>query len=661
MTKPLRAVAIPEVLIVLLPLCLIFTHDSNALDPALNPRLMVLSLFLMPIMLFLWRRPQFRASLGSLPSILWALFILIESISWLLHGCGLEGLILLFKDFTFYLLMLAVGSMNWKHLNIEILSWSALLGILLIMGFVIFEDLDGSFFNPFGDFPFTDLKGRMAHHNLLASALALLIPLSLLSPKARIRYPALLVFVSNLILIYGTRSRSAQLAVLAAGGLFVLLHLLRAKISRWRLPKKTIPIVLALVLLPLLLVQYRYLLSKTGEGKALQSNLLETHGNDKSFSTGERLKMWDYTIAMIQDHGLLGLGPGEWSREFPLYGSEVYRARQGIVQFQRPHNDYLWIWAESGVFALLCYLGFIISIFALGFKGMGKERSSFSPLLLGGITVFLVVSMFSFPRERIFHQSLLFILAGLLLSSNNLRHQKTLSTGPGLLFGLLAMALLGTSAFAAYERWKGERITRSMIVAHGSANWQKLLALKQKTDDLTFYQISPVGMPMEFYSGLAYLNLKKLDLAKREYRIAYQLHPNNLQVCNNLANTYTLLNNVDSALVHYQKAIEISPFYKEGILNLASSFYNHGETEKAYALLREKAAEFDLDKTLYEQYLITIIRAWAGDKSIDLNPISNERLLKLHYILAYDIPEQEFWPFIMEELKQIKKANAMAQ
>jgi tetratricopeptide (TPR) repeat protein len=251
---------------------------------------------------------------------------------------------------------------------------------------------------------------------------------------------------------------------------------------------------------------------------------------------------------------------------------------------------------------------------------------------------FLVVSVFSFPRERIFHQALFLMAAGI-LNSADLKSAR-LAKPFRLLIFFSVLFLLGLQSYAAYERWQGEKISRKMIVAHTQANWPRLLQLKAQTDRLHFYQLSPMGMPMEFYSGLAYLNQQDYSQALQEYSIARKLHPNNLQVTNNLANTFSLKGEVDSALVYYRRAIAISPFYKEGILNLASSYFNLGRPAEAYAILRAKAAEFDEDRSMYETYLITILRQWAAQEDKDMSGLEDQELIRLHYILAYDIPEE---------------------
>lgn len=637
MLKNLNVSSWPLQILLLLPLALLFSFDPQALDPALNPRLLTLSLALVPAFLFSLMQPRFRATLRSIPSLVWLLFLLIEFTSWLYHGGGVEGLVVLLKDLACYLLFLIVAALNWTNARLNILGISAAISLLVILALVFFEDVKPNWSGNLRDFPFTALSGRMAHHNLLASGILVLLPFGLIQRKLwqQILIGALVVLGIALVLF--TRSRSALLALGASGGFFLLTYLFRARLPQFQFTWRRLGLFALLILIPLMLVHYKVVLSNTGDGKSLQNRHMDLSSTDKNFTTGERLKIWDYSLAMIQGHGLLGVGPGNWKTEFPSYGSEVYRARQGMVQFQRPHNDYLWIWAEVGPFGLVLFLLFVGLTLGQVLRNVRQNRQACESLLGVAFVSILVVSLFSFPRERIFHQFFFFLSAGIIHSRTQVEARNSLSDLKAFAIGLSAFLCLGLLSIAALQRWQGERISRKMLVAHGSSNWEALLRFKAETDALSFYPLSPVGMPMEFYSGLAHLNLGDLPAALKEYRKGYRLHPNNLQICNNLANTYTLMNEIDSALVYYRRATIVSPFYKEGILNLASTYFNNGYLNEAHTVLREKAAVFDDDRELYEKFVLIILKTWTADEGIDLAMVEDAELIQWHYNLAYDV------------------------
>lgn len=641
MSKSFSFKSIPLVLLSSLPLFLVLFHDSDALDPALKPRVMALGIILFPLALIITRRKSFYAALKSRPSLFLLLFFIFEICSLVINRWSVDGLVIILKDLSLYFLFLGASSLDWNDKARHNLGFVAIISIFIILPYEAILLFIRQGFQGLDTIPLVEFSGRMAHHNLLASALVLLIPFSLFLKKGSYSWLGIIGLVLALIFIYLTKSRSAVLALLGGAAFFAFSYLIRNRLPKLSLSNRSLGLVLLVLLIPILLVQYKLVFSSTGEGKALQSKLLDTSTTEKNFTTGERLQMWDYTLSMIQDHGLLGIGPGQWRIEFPMYGSEVYRARQGNVQFQRPHNDYLWIWAEAGPFAILCYLAFLLSIGLALLRNLNYNWDRSQALMGAGFIAILIVAFFSFPRERVFHQSLFFLIAGIINSRSIVNGKKGLTKLSAMGITFLGISVFALLALAGFQAWQGERISRKMIVARSMSNWSALIDLKRQTEALYFYQLSPVGMPMEFYSGLAYLNQSKLDLALREYRIAKQLHPNNLQVTNNLANTFTLMNEIDSALVYYCHAIEISPFYKEGILNLASIYFNNAQSEEAYSTLVEKAAEFDDDRSLYEQYVLTVLKAWLPTEGIVIDGFSDEQLIKWHYILAYDYPGRE--------------------
>ena len=66
--------------------------------------------------------------------------------------------------------------------------------------------------------------------------------------------------------------------------------------------------------------------------------------------------MWRLAWNVIQSHPWLGVGAGNYAlvtREYYTYDVGA----QAEVYDKIVHNAYLGIWAESGIFALICYIG----------------------------------------------------------------------------------------------------------------------------------------------------------------------------------------------------------------------------------------------------------------------------------------------------------------
>ena len=144
---------------------------------------------------------------------------------------------------------------------------------------------------------------------------------------------------------------------------------------------------------------------------------------DKFFASkkilGERLLCWKASIAMIQDHPLLGIGPGKknFRDAFQLYGGKIKDAEKRIKKekasgqpketkirkksvvkrvekLSHAHNIFLHIWVETGIVGLLAFLWLFVMVFYSSVKSWRSLKSGYEKALLLGITASLI-SIFS--------------------------------------------------------------------------------------------------------------------------------------------------------------------------------------------------------------------------------------------------------------------------
>jgi O-antigen ligase len=150
-----------------------------------------------------------------------------------------------------------------------------------------------------------------------------------------------------------TRARGAWLA--AAAGLVVLAWISRAALgARWR--AWLVPLVVGVALGGFL-----------GDGKRLLAPQVEIGG--PLLSTGDvttevRFSIWRGTLRLVQEHPLLGIGLGRFREAFPPYrepGEARLPGREGLpTEVDHPHDELLLAFAEGGVPAGLCLLGFLL-------------------------------------------------------------------------------------------------------------------------------------------------------------------------------------------------------------------------------------------------------------------------------------------------------------
>lgn len=251
-----------------------------------------------------------------------------------------------------------------------------------------------------------DMPGRVfsffENPNSFANILVLFAPLMLcmgLYAESRTeRLAFLFVFLVSGLALLMTYSRGGWLAL--AFSIFVLMLFL---CPRW------VPLVIlvGLLLLPFL------------PGNVL--NRLLTVFNFSDSSTYTRSYTYSAMLRIIGLNPIFGVGLGADSLRYSIKCAEVYKAESLFIH---GHNIYLQIWAESGVFALIAFLGSLFGALRAGrraLKGTASRRlrgvvlgciSGLSGSMLFGITDYA----WSYPRVMV----LFWFIFALLLTGTRL-------------------------------------------------------------------------------------------------------------------------------------------------------------------------------------------------------------------------------------------------
>jgi hypothetical protein len=268
------------------------------------------------------------------------------------------------------------------------------------------------------------------------------------------------------------------------------------------------------------------------------------------------------------------------------------RAETGYTNFQRPHNDYLWILSETGIFGFLSYLMiFIVSLF-YGIKFIlpsnRVEKKLLMACLIFGLIGYMVFSFFSYPMERIFHTVFLAIILGGISSlyhRNNLSKQGVVQS-PNYLLNLLIVCGIILSAWIGLFQFRSETHVLNTLRARQKSQWKSLIREVDRANT-THFPLDHTATPLLWYRGVANFSLDSMDTAFRDFQSAYQDNPNHVHVLNNLATMYEMKGNHQEAIKLYSRAIEISPKFEDAIINLAAVQYNLGHTSEAYETIRK--------------------------------------------------------------------------
>ncbi len=110
-----------------------------------------------------------------------------------------------------------------------------------------------------------------------------------------------------------------------------------------------------------------------------------------------RLKIWKTAIYMIKDNFLFGVGNGNFYTKYWSYvwkhPAELY-SEYDQTQVLHPHNIFLKIQSELGVFGSLAFIGILVSNFAGLVRFIKTEKNPFLNLFFKGMIISFAVFIF---------------------------------------------------------------------------------------------------------------------------------------------------------------------------------------------------------------------------------------------------------------------------
>jgi tetratricopeptide (TPR) repeat protein len=113
--------------------------------------------------------------------------------------------------------------------------------------------------------------------------------------------------------------------------------------------------------------------------------------------------------------------------------------------------------------------------------------------------------------------------------------------------------------------------------------------------------------------GLALARRGQIDDAIAHYKKALEIKPYYAEAHINLGNVLYARGQIDDAIAHYEKALEIKPYYAEAHINLGAAFAGRGQIDEAIAHY-EKTLQINPD---FAEVHINLGAAFAGRGQID--------------------------------------------
>ena len=304
----------------------------------------------------------------------------------------------------------------------------------------------------------------------------------------------------------------------------------------------------------------------------------------KGFITSEtmeiRQQLWTKSIAMGRDHPLIGVGPGRWMAELPVYGLEDTQGTTGELIFRRPHNEWLRAFAESGLIGLL----WLLSLWIYGWWCWARKNwlNVRTQLSWGAVGLVLSTAMcFEFPLERIplFAGMMGWLLICTSEEASKVQSGLSRSRWP-------ARALFIILFLLSTLRWMGWRQVEKVERARATGQWEALTAATGRAQQLGMRH-NEFGIPLIWMKGQALRAKGEPAAARLAFEAALEHNPNQIRIMNDLASSWIVDKKLLEAKELLERASQTSQSYLPVRINLAICYYNLGDRAEARALLME--------------------------------------------------------------------------
>jgi len=249
------------------------------------------------------------------------------------------------------------------------------------------------------------------------------------------------------------------------------------------------------------------------------------------FISDIRFFIWQGTWEMIKSSPFLGVGGGLFFLRFSLFcPSDYYFQDVAVDATRHAHNEFLQIWAETGIVGLILFLSVVVFFLYQIMYRVKREENREIALLIKGIISGLVALLVHNLLSMNFRMPTSFIWFYLIL---------------GLVYG-------------CYTK-------KEVIIPHKRAYWFIFLYF------LLFYFLTfkPLLAQYYFRKGVTMRSEQKLKEAVSCYQKALKWDPSSVRVQYRLAFTLAALKDYEGAYQLYDQIIRIAPGY-------ASIFHNIG-------------------------------------------------------------------------------------
>jgi tetratricopeptide (TPR) repeat protein/O-antigen ligase len=463
-----------------------------------------------------------------------------------------------------------------------------------------------------------------ANKNMAAQFISLTFPLGIAvlcgsKQKTTTWFAAMGASIMIIFILY-TQTRAAWVAVLFEVGLIISIIFWRSFWVKTRLfwdRDKTIATLAGLFLILLFInitpTGFKWQLPSISNRVVSILDYLRTPSSDEPLASQSqenephesgsvRIAIWQNTVEMIKDKPITGYGLGNHKIYYPLF--HTLAARDAVFsethQLANVHNDFLQLFAETGVIGGIAAVCVFLSFFAIIAKLLGTHIDSvfFSAMGIGvSVTGILINSCFSFPFEMPVPPLILMIYFSIVLCLVKNRRTYVVKA-PEKWIGLLILILIPLFVYSVRYYYVDIQYDRYYLQAKSlerKGKWEGVTILANRA-----FALNPNKKKVLTYAARGYIQAgdyqKGIDALQRVIE-AYPFHMNSLL---NMGVAHGGLKQYDTAITYYQEVLKIKPAHPKAHINLAGIYMTQKKFSNAIDSFQKAAvSEPNNPKILY--------------------------------------------------------------
>ncbi|MBN1632746.1 MAG: O-antigen ligase family protein [Ignavibacteria bacterium] len=297
-----------------------------------------------------------------------------------------------------------------------------------------------------------------------------------------------------------------------------------------------------------------------------------------------RITFYDASIRLFLEKPVFGIGTNAFPGYYGKYQWDELGDRVVYnISFTHPHNEFLKVLSENGIFAFIIFSVIIFYPFIRLFKKIKLNIAAFPFFLC--YTGVLINMLVAFPLSNVSLMILFTISAGYALIPYDKNEViKKSHSGKILIIFLIIISVF--SLYVNFIRYKSEIKYIEAMQMKFDNKYKEMTNILENIDK-NIYPLDPNKMPLQYYLGIGYFEEGQYDKSLKCFNEAIQLMPYLPPIISNKATTLYIMGNIQEA--------------EKTLLDLKSKFANYYEPQINLLALYMNSKRYDEAKILSNQ------------------------------------------------------------